>query len=56
MLPKQKTENNQNEKCKKSLLTNSVINKNLLDSKINYKSNTNKSANKYNIKRIKIIL
>lgn len=53
MLPKQKTENNQNEKCKKSLLTNSVINKNLLDSKINYKSNTNKSANKYNIKRIK---
>lgn len=53
MLPKQKTEKNPNEKCKKSLIPNSVLNKNILDSKINYKSNTNKSANKYNIKRIK---
>ena len=53
MLSKQKTEKNQNEKCKKSLLTNNVVNKNILDSKINYKSNTNKSVNKYNIKRIK---
>ena len=53
MLSKQKTEKNQNEKCKKSLLPNNVVNKNILDSKINYKSNTNKSVNKYNIKRIK---
>ena len=53
MLSKQKTEKNQNEKCKKSLLPNNVVNKNILDSKINYKSYTNKSVNKYNIKRIK---
>ena len=53
MLSKQKAEKNQNEKCKKSLLPNNVVNKNILDSKINYKSNTNKSVNKYNIKRIK---
>ena len=53
MLSKQKTEKNQNEKCKKSLLPNNVVTKNILDSKINYKSNTNKSVNKYNIKRIK---
>ena len=53
MLPKQKKEKNLNEKCQKSLLPNSVLNKNIIDSKINYKSNSNKSANKYNIKRIK---
>ena len=53
MLPKQKKEKNLKEKCQKSLLPNSVINKNIIDSKINYKSNTNKSVNKYNIKRIK---
>ena len=53
MIPKQKTEKNPNEKCKRSLLPNSVINKNILDSKNNYKSNTNKSTNKYSIKRIK---